>query len=192
VFSFMCGSFLFFTLLPWIMPRGSHSFKVQLNLVYPQIGFMVKGNPSLVKDNVTGQLIKNNIAFGYSEKALIARYGGENDGVFGSGNIYANNCFGPESPNFIEWGEKVYKSTYPILDNALGEISNWIKSDPLFVNALAGVFRLVSTSPCINRGTDVNITKDYAGTSVPQSGAPDVGAYEYSGVLPPRNIRIVK
>jgi hypothetical protein len=173
-----------------LLSRGIHSNKIYNNVSYGgQIGFMVKGDSSLVKDDVTEQSIKNNIVFGYSEKALIARYGGENDGVWGHGNVYANNCFGPESMNFIEWGEKVYKSTYPISDT--GEISNWIKSNPLFVNALAADFRLMSTSPCINKGTDVNITKDYAGSSVPQSGTPDIGAYEYREVLPPSDLRKV-
>ena len=38
-------------------------------------------------------------------------------------------------------------------------------------------YRLQSTSPCIDAGTDVGLTEDYAGN--PIYGAPDIGAYEY-------------
>jgi hypothetical protein len=47
-----------------------------------------------------------------------------------------------------------------------------------------GDFTLQATSPCINAGTDVNITTDYAGN--PIVGAPDIGAYEFQ-----RMVRIV-
>ncbi|MHA2329552.1 MAG: right-handed parallel beta-helix repeat-containing protein, partial [Candidatus Hodarchaeales archaeon] len=50
--------------------------------------------------------------------------------------------------------------------------------DPLFVTA-GSDFTLNSTSPAIDRGTDVGLTQDYAGNSVPVSFAPDIGAYEY-------------
>ena len=96
-----------------LLSRDIHNNKIFNNVAYGgQNGFMIKGNPTLAKDNVTGQLIKNNIVFGYRYKALIALYGGENDGVFGSQNVYANNCFGLESANFID-GEKMY--TYHLI-----------------------------------------------------------------------------
>jgi hypothetical protein len=40
-------------------------------------------------------------------------------------------------------------------------------------------FSLLSTSPCINAGTDVGLTEDYEGNRVPRGRAPDIGAYEY-------------
>jgi len=36
-------------------------------------------------------------------------------------------------------------------------------------------------SPCIDAGTDVGLTEDYKGTSVPQKAAPDIGAHEFVG-----------
>ena len=60
-----------------------------------------------------------------------------------------------------------------------------IDSDPLFVNAAAGDFSLMSGSPCIDSGTDTSaedygyVTEDIIGTSRPQGGVYDMGAYEY-------------
>jgi hypothetical protein len=49
-------------------------------------------------------------------------------------------------------------------------------SNPLF--AAAGDFKLQSGSPCIEAGTNVGLTRDYAGNQVPQGSAPEIGAYE--------------
>ena len=40
-------------------------------------------------------------------------------------------------------------------------------------------FRLKSDSPAIDAGTNVSLTSDCAGNSVPQGSAPDIGAYEH-------------
>jgi len=57
-----------------------------------------------------------------------------------------------------------------------------------------GNFRLQAPSPCIDEGTPVSLTPDYAGTTVPQGVAPDMGAYEFTfakgrGLSPNRYIR---
>jgi len=59
------------------------------------------------------------------------------------------------------------------------ENTNGISVNPLFVNAVSGDFRLQRTSELINAGTDMGLTIDYAGNSVPQGTAPDIGAYEF-------------
>lgn len=53
-----------------------------------------------------------------------------------------------------------------------------LSSDPLFVNASGSDFRLQGVSPAKDAGTDVSLTTDYAGNTVP-FGIPDMGAYEY-------------
>lgn len=55
-------------------------------------------------------------------------------------------------------------------------LTNTLNSDPLFVNALAGDFRLQSASPLIDAG--VNIGLPYSGS------APDIGAYEADVSIP--------
>jgi len=67
--------------------------------------------------------------------------------------------------------------------NASGRIglnsdTNFIESDPLFVDAEAGDFHLLSDSPAINAGVDVGLTQDFEGNLIPQGPAPDIGAYE--------------
>jgi len=39
-------------------------------------------------------------------------------------------------------------------------------------------------SPCINNGTDVSLTSDYAGSFVPCNTTPDIGAFEYIDMKP--------
>jgi hypothetical protein len=53
-------------------------------------------------------------------------------------------------------------------------------TDPLFVNAAIADFRLTAASGAIDAGTTINeINRDFLGTSRPQGGAPDFGAFEY-------------
>ena len=58
-------------------------------------------------------------------------------------------------------------------------VQNNIVGNPLFVSS--SDFHLQSSSPAINKGLNVGLTSDYAGNSI--SGTPDIGAYEYGGVL---------
>lgn len=53
-----------------------------------------------------------------------------------------------------------------------------------FTNSSGGNYTLSSTSPAVNKGTNVStygIVKDFKGTARPFGGAFDIGAYEYSG-----------
>lgn len=53
---------------------------------------------------------------------------------------------------------------------------NSISSNPLFVSTTD--FRLQTGSPCINAGVNVGLTQDLLGN--PITGAPDIGAYEFT------------
>ncbi len=59
-----------------------------------------------------------------------------------------------------------------------GKEPHSIVADPLFRNPDEHDFRLTEQSPCIDAGTDVGLTRDFAGTPVPQGAAPDMGAFE--------------
>jgi hypothetical protein len=68
-------------------------------------------------------------------------------------------------------------------------------TDPLFVSALVANFRVLAGSPAIDNGsTSVNalVTSDFDGNARPQGSAPDIGAFESTGItLPtPQNLRI--
>ena len=71
--------------------------------------------------------------------------------------------------------------------NEYSDVGTDIFSDPLFVNATAHNFSLQASSPCIDTGTNVNLTRDFAGNPVPSGSAPDIGAFEYqsNGTSPP-------
>lgn len=59
-----------------------------------------------------------------------------------------------------------------------GDASHCFSTDPLLISA--SDFHLQPTSPAINAGTTIaGLTSDYAGNSVPQGSAPDIGAYEF-------------
>ena len=52
-------------------------------------------------------------------------------------------------------------------------------TNPLWINSAGSNFHLQSGSPCRNVGTDVSLTRDYDGVTVPQETNPAIGAYEY-------------
>ncbi|KYK27217.1 hypothetical protein AYK26_04100 [Euryarchaeota archaeon SM23-78] len=66
--------------------------------------------------------------------------------------------------------------------------TNGLWEDPKLVNPGTLVdtdYQLQSDSPCIDSGTDVGLTQDYEGNTIPQGGAPDIGAYEFASGAPP-------
>ena len=166
------------------------------NTVYNnRYGIRIAGVYPAVPNEVLNVEVKNNIVFGSTVQAFVAKLGGENDGTNGSGNVYTHNCFGPESTNFIEWGIGIHKSTYTRWETAYGGTTHSVQADPLFVSTSTPYFRLKLGSPAINTGVDVGLTQDYAGNHVPVGSAPDIGAYEYnSGFLTlqsPKGLRVV-
>lgn len=59
-----------------------------------------------------------------------------------------------------------------------GYDSHSVASDPQFINAGSLNFHLHAVSPCINTGTASGASFDFEGTSRPQGGGKDIGAYE--------------
>ncbi len=59
------------------------------------------------------------------------------------------------------------------------EISRNIQANPMFVDPLCQDFHLQFSSPAIDRGEDVGLTRDFEGTAVPQGARADIGAFEY-------------
>ncbi len=95
--------------------------------------------------------------------------------------IYNNNIYNAAAPYWYEYNESL---SLPIYSGALtpnpgtGEIS----SSSYFVDSANGDFRILSTSPCINTGTDAYpfpVDFDLNGNDRIVGTAPDIGAYEY-------------
>jgi hypothetical protein len=82
---------------------------------------------------------------------------------FGSGTwTISNNC---------------YSST--AVAGTPGTGSNPVIGNPLFISPSTGNFNIQSSSPCINKGTNVGVPFDYAGTAIFQGTAPEIGVFEF-------------
>jgi hypothetical protein len=122
-------------------------------------GLLLQGDYP-VASTCTGNLVKNNISSGNTGPNLVARYGCENVGIYGRGNVYTYNDFGPLATNFIEWGAGVYESTYATWETATGNCgttgcSHSVEAAPAFANASAGQFWLTSGSPGVDAGLNL-------------------------------------
>lgn len=119
----------------------------------------------------------------------------DNEGVYGGGFylvtitvritntiFYGNTGYDPDI--YIDW-LAVVQVNYCDIDGSWGGAGN-ISADPLFIDSVAGNYRLGPVSPCIDAGTDffqiegdtlINIPADeYSGT------APDLGPWEFQSL----------
>lgn len=104
----------------------------------------------------------------------------------GNGNLQSNNnIYYPEQAGFITIANKVYNSLQQ-LQQAMNIDMNSFISDPAFVDMYNENFMLAENSPAINAGIDLNLGLDLLGSSVPLSGAADIGAHEFTGIIAPR------
>jgi hypothetical protein len=94
--------------------------------------------------------------------------GGNGKQIYGNSTLN-NSCYG--------YGDK----------DVAGSLStnSCIITDPKFVNAASGNFRLMANSPCVNTGKNSynSITYDMDGEDRIINGVIDMGAYEYQGVV---------
>ncbi len=119
-----------------------------------------------ITQNNSKNFIRNNIIA--VEKGIVIFNVGKN-GTAEPNNIIANNLF------FSAVGDLIMGKEGPGNLPAYG--------DPLFVNYYKSDksedFALKFGSPAINKGVDLNYLVDFIGTSIPQGGASDIGAFEY-------------
>ncbi len=126
-----------------------------------------------ITNNIT---VKNNI--GYATVAdTYAIYVDANT----SGNTVTitNNDWYRASGNWYYWN--ITAGATLATWNGYAGVGTDINSNPSFVSVVTPDFSLQSFSLCINAGTNVGLTRDYAGNAVPEcfNPLPDIGAYEY-------------
>lgn len=98
----------------------------------------------------------------------------------GEGNFTSDyNCvYHSAGGTFMDWTGTDY-SWADWLTNS-SQDANSLNSNPLFVDAANGDFYLKSNSPCIDAGTDVDLTEDYDGNTI--IGSPNIGPLSESTV----------
>ena len=147
------------------------------------------GDPGLRVDDPQGTvIIQNNVlynngtpGFDGNAQVYIQRAGA------GLITLQDNIVYAGSGQTYFLFGSGIGPSVFNAANNDLvysaGACPVWdsgcVNADPLFVNRATADFRLQAQSPAINAGINTGILRDYVGTSRPQDGAYDIGAYEY-------------
>jgi hypothetical protein len=120
-----------------------------------------QGDAGATSTGSANNYVANNIVYDNTT------YGIYEAGKLGANNRYVNNLV---TRSKLNWRVK-------------GSVSGTISSEPLLVNYQAngsGNYRLLSSSPAIDRGTSIKApTIDFAGVARPRGAAVDIGAYEF-------------
>ena len=163
--------------------RESNNNRVFHNVVYGDhwwqmmCGCWVQNNKPAVKNNV----FKNNVFFGTRHQEQIwLDAGGDNDGRYGSGNVYEFNCIGPEGTHFVRWGSE-FCDTCREWASRYGKDTKTLEAPPGLVAPGEGNFRLRADSPCLSAGDgSVEVPGDFAGRPFDPE-APNLGAWAGPG-----------
>ena len=132
-----------------------------------------------VKDGNRGIVIKNNIVLDSADACLkVDRVGNISSCDYncyfqsaGGTARYVTTGMGPyNSYQYDDFGQ--YKT-----DTRWDTHGRW--EDPKFVNASSQNFHLQSSSPNIDAGQNLGLTRDFYGNSVPSGARADIGVHEY-------------
>lgn len=148
--------------------------------------------------------VQNNIVYNNRTVGIYVFGGDQRDAKILNNTIYNNIGVGiwvdPGSRNTSLINNIIYGSIgAPIQDTGVETFTATnLTIDPLFVDAVGKNFRLQSGSQGINTGTALpEVPRDHAGTTRPQGGNYDIGAYEQgAGIVDtvppatPRNVNV--
>jgi hypothetical protein len=106
-----------------------------------------------------------------------------------------HNCYFHEAAgNILRWQGAVYTiEQLQIFQQAEQQDLRSFSEDPLWMDADSGDFSLRAASPCVDRGSNVSLNRDFTGSRLPKGLSVDIGAFEYGGSLapsPPKAFRI--
>ncbi len=162
-------------------------------------GDRLRTAPAIIISSGRNNKLYNNVVYDSHGGISVAHYAV--DSLIANNTVYGNDSNGitiiaPQPgnggsinarvSNNIVWGNGGSQisnlSTSTVLQNNLTTVN------PNFVNAAGADFHLLSGSPAINAGVNLysaGVTQDFAGVARPQTGAFEIGAYEYGGSTPP-------
>lgn len=119
-----------------------------------------------LRNNIFSQNIPYELATSAAEAALI--------------NTDYNLYYHPANSDVITLDNGSTKQSWSTYHTTNGKEAHSLYSDPLFISTVTPDFNLQSSlSPALNTGTNLSLTSDFVGTSVPQGSTPDIGAFEY-------------
>jgi hypothetical protein len=163
------------------------------NVVYDNPNEGLKVEYGATNTLVYNNTFYNNGSYGISVGYNLAFGGGGPGSGAQNTQIFNNISYGNGNTSIMNYGQSTtveYNPTdsVPVMNGTHagggtgnGTSSNNItNSNPLFVNAAGGDFHLQSSSPAINAGLiEAIVATDCEGTTRPQGGGYDIGAYEY-------------
>lgn len=135
-----------------------------------------RGDEAIKLTRVNGATIKNNIFYNWGSKYknLINVSDDSSNIDIGFNNVYVSDGNYPTDGPYLNdvWGKKP-------------SFADWNSND----------YHLVAGSAAINAGYNSGVANDYDGTSRPQDGAYDIGAFEFvtqgNTLKPPTNLKII-
>ncbi len=112
-------------------------------------------------------------------------------------HVFENNCYyvGSGKHAIYDGRVKAYRTVEDWQASSGNPDSHSISANPKLANPSNGDFHLMPSSPCINKGANVNLIEDFDGNQVPYGIAADIGAFEWSDrdltpPNPPQNVKV--
>jgi len=125
----------------------------------------------LLDTDAEGFLFKNNISYASSTNKHVDFAASVKAGVTVDYNLYY-----PDGASKFYWRSATASDNFADWQSDSSQDANSTASDPLFISATD--YRLQANSPARGAGTNVSLTTDYLGRTIPANGVYDIGAYQ--------------
>lgn len=133
---------------------------------------------------------RNNVFYNNTTSAVSSA---SNTGITLKNNIFNINSGQKaiQSSGSVSSNNNVFSQQHSGMINGYSTLAAWVSAsgndgaslvgNPSFLNPGSNDFHVQTNSPAVNKGTNVNLSRDFYGGSVPQSGTPDCGIHEVVG-----------